>query len=120
MTTLPAKARRQLRGAQTRRRQASLGAHRIVARLSGRHTYAQIIAPDSRVLAAVCTPQKAVREALGDKYSNVAAAEYVGKQLAEQATGLELGRLAFDRGGRKYHGRIKALAESMRAGGLKF
>ena len=120
MTFLSAKQRCRIRGAQTRRRQTSLGAYRIIARLSGRHTYAQIISPDSRVLAAVCTSQKALRELLDGKYANIAAAECVGQRLAEKAAGLELGRLAFDRGGRKYHGRIKALAESLRAGGLVF
>lgn len=112
--------RRRIRGAQTRRRQESLGASRIVARLSGRHIYAQIIAPDGRVLAAVCTPQKAIRRALKGKCSDSAAAEKVGKTLAERAAKLSLGRLAFDRGGRKYHGRIKVMAEALRAGGLQF
>lgn len=113
-------ARRRIRGAQTRRRQATLEAYRIVARLSVRHIYAQIVAPDGRVLAAACTPQKVLREELKGKYSNIAAAERVGQKLAEKAVGLPLGQLAFDRGGRKYHGRIKALAEALRAGGLQF
>ncbi len=120
MTAVSAKELRRKRGAQTRRRQAVLGAHRIVARLSGRHTYAQIISPDSAVLAAAATSQKELRESLDGKYSNIAAAVAVGRKLAEQAAGLDLGRLAFDRGGRKYHGRIRAMAESMRAAGLKF
>ncbi|MGI9298752.1 MAG: 50S ribosomal protein L18 [Gammaproteobacteria bacterium] len=112
--------RRRVRGAQTRRRQASLEAHRIVARLSGRHIYAQIIAPDGRVLAAACTAQKALREELKGKCSDTAAAARVGRALAERAAELSCERLAFDRGGRKYHGRIKALAEALRAGGLQF
>ena len=120
MTTTTQSTRRRVRGAQTRRRQASLEVHRVVARLSGRHTYAQIIAPDGRVLAAACTPQKSLREELKGKYSDAAAAERVGRALAERAAGLSLERLAFDRGGRKYHGRIKALAEALRVGGLKF
>lgn len=112
--------RRRMRGAQTRRRQESLGANRIVARLSGRHIYAQIVAPDGRVLAAACTPQKALRDELKGKCSDSAAAVRVGQKLAERAAELSLSRLAFDRGGRKYHGRIKALAEALRAGGLQF
>ena len=120
MTKMPAKQLRRKRGAKIRLRHAALGSFRIVARLSGRHTYAQIISPDNNVLAASGTPQKALRESLDGKYSNIAAAETVGRNLAEQAAGLDLGRLAFDRGGRKYHGRIRALAESLRAGGLKF
>lgn len=120
MSKISAKAMRRKRGAKIRLRHASLGAFRIVARLSGRHTYAQIISPDNNVLAAAGTPEKPVRESLNGKYSNIAAAETVGQKLAEKAAGLELGRLAFDRGGRKYHGRIRALADALRAGGLKF
>ncbi len=120
MTSMSAKQLRRKRGAKIRLRQSALGAYRIVARLSGRHTYAQIISPDSNVLAAAATPQKALRESLDGKYSNIAAAAAVGQKLAEQAAELNLGRLAFDRGGRKYHGRIRALAESLRASGLKF
>ncbi len=112
--------RRRIRGAQTRRRHAILEAYRIVARLSGRHTYGQIIDSDGRVLAAVCTPQKALRDELKGKYSDVAAAARVGRGLAEKAQSLSLGKLAFDRGGRKYHGRIKVMAEAMRAGGMQF
>lgn len=114
------KQRRRVRGAATRRRQISLGATRIVVRLSGRHIYAQLVAPAGRVLAAAGTPQQTLRDSLQGKYSNIAAAQSVGKRLAEKAAGLELGRLAFDRGGRKYHGRVKALAESLRAAGMKF
>ncbi|MGU9952142.1 MAG: 50S ribosomal protein L18 [Gammaproteobacteria bacterium WSBS_2016_MAG_OTU1] len=117
----PASERRRIRGAQTRRRQTILGAHRIVARMSGRHTYAQLVSPDGVVLAAACTPQKTLRDALGGKYSNVAAAESVGQALAKKIAALSsVGKLAFDRGGRKYHGRVKALAESLRASGLSF
>ncbi len=117
----PASERRRIRGAQTRRRQNILGAYRIIARTSGRHTYAQLVSPDGIVLAAACTPQKTLRDALGGKYSNIAAAESVGRALAEQISVLSsVGKLAFDRGGRKYHGRVKALAESLRASGLSF
>ena len=101
MTGVSAKYLRRRRGAKIRRRHAALGAFRIAARLSGRHTYAQIMSPDG-------------------KYSNIAAAAAVGRELAGRASKLDLGRLAFDRGGRKYHGRIRALAEAMREGGLKF
>lgn len=120
MTGVSAKYLRRRRGAKIRRRHAALGAFRIAARLSGRHTYAQIISPDGNVLAAAGTPQKVLRESLDGKYSNIAAAAAVGRELAGRASKLDLGRLAFDRGGRKYHGRIRALAEAMREGGLKF
>lgn len=122
MTAKSAAERRRVRGARTRCHQSRLGAHRIVARMSGRHTYAQLVAPDSRVLAAANTAQKTLREALGGKCSDVKAAEHVGRKLAEKisAAGIAPDRLAFDRGGRKYHGRVRALAEALRAGGLKF
>ena len=120
MKVISAKQRRRTRAAASSMRQMSLGATRIVVRLSGRHIYAQLVAPDGRVLAAAATPQRELRESLHGKYSNIAAAESVGKRLAERAAGLELGRLAFDRGGRKYHGRVRALAEALRAAGMKF
>ena len=118
MNFMSAKKRRYIRGASTRRRQQSLEMCRIVARISGRHIYAQIISVDNKVLAAVGTPQ--IRESLNNKCSTIAAAESVGRLLAEKAAQLDLGKLAFDRGGRKYHGKVKALAESLRASGLKF
>ena len=115
------KTRQARRSMRSRRHQARLGVCRIVARLSGKHTYAQLIASDCRVLAAASTVEKDVRQALANKGGNITAAEAVGKRLAEKAAEVDLGaRLAFDRGGRKYHGRIKALAEAARAGGLQF
>lgn len=120
MKHMTAARRRRARGAQTRHRQAYLEANRIVARISGRHIYAQIISPEGRVLACACTPQKVLRDSLSGKFANIAAAQSVGRKLAETASAMKLGRLAFDRGGRKYHGRIRALAEALREGGLQF
>lgn len=120
MTTVTRKNQRRLRGAQTRVRQQRLGVFRIVARLSGRHTYAQLVAPDGRVLAAASTAQKSLRGSIKGNGANVSAAAQVGEALARAAGGIQTGQLAFDRGGRKYHGRMRAMAEAMRAGGMKF
>ena len=117
MTTFSKQRRHLLRGAQTRRRQQTLGAFRIVARLSGRHTYAQLVSPQGQVLAAASTAQKSLR---GGNGANVSAAARVGEALAQAAGKAQTGKLAFDRGGRKYHGRIRALAEALRAGGMQF
>lgn len=82
------------------------------------HMYAQIIEPGaSRVLAAASTLDKDLRDA---KTSNVEAAGLVGKRIAERAIALGIRKIAFDRSGYKYHGRVKALADAARAGGLEF
>jgi large subunit ribosomal protein L18 len=84
------------------------------------HIYAQIIDDDAgRTLAAVDSrsPGFRARQASG---GNVAAAKIVGELLAEKARGRGVERVIFDRGGYKYHGRVKALADAARAGGLIF
>lgn len=82
------------------------------------HMYAQIIEPGaSRVLAAASTLDKDLREG---KTGNVEAAGLVGKRIAERAIALGIRQIAFDRSGYKYHGRVKALADAARAGGLEF
>jgi large subunit ribosomal protein L18 len=93
---------------------------RLSVHFSGRHIYAQVIDDDSRrTLAAVSTAEPSV---LGkDKaVANKAAAEQVGKAIAERSLANKLERVVFDRGGFFYHGKVKALADAARAGGLKF
>lgn len=83
---------------------------------SQKHTYAQIIDDlGGRTLAAANTVQAGM-----DNGANAAAAQQVGKTLAERATAAGLKQVAFDRNGFKYHGRIKALADAAREGGLEF
>ena len=84
------------------------------------HIYAQII-DDTKghTLAAASTLDAAVRKAL-KSYGNVEAAKAVGKLLADRAKVAKVGTVVFDRGGRLYHGRIKALAEASRENGLQF
>lgn len=87
---------------------------------SDKHIYAQIIDDFAgRTLAAASS---AVAEIRGDLKNggNIAAAKRVGKAIAERAKAAGIKQVAFDRGGRQYHGRVKALADAAREGGLKF
>jgi len=85
-----------------------------------RHIYAQVIAGDGvTTLAAASTVEPAVRKEVGYG-GNVAAAAVIGRLVAERASRVGVERVAFDRAGFKYHGRIKALADAAREQGLKF
>ena len=87
---------------------------------SGRHIYAQVIDDaDGRTLVADSTMEKALRESLKTG-ADVAAAKEIGKLIAERATAAGIDKIVFDRGGYRYHGRVKALAEAAREAGLKF
>lgn len=93
---------------------------RLSVHFSGKHIYAQVIDDDSRrTLAAASTAERSL---LGkDKAAaNKAAAEQVGKAIAERSLAKKLERVVFDRGGFLYHGKVKALADAAREGGLKF
>ena len=82
--------------------------------------YAQVIAADgAKVLASASTLEKEVR-AQHPKGGDTAAAALVGKRIAEKAKAAGVTEVAFDRAGFSYHGRVKALAEAAREGGLKF
>ena len=114
------KEARSRRAKQTRIRIAMQRATRLVVSRSNSHIYAQIIAPDGdRVLASASTAEADVRKE-GKSGGNKAAAETVGKRIAEKAKSLGIEAVAFDRSGFRFHGRVKALAEAARAGGLKF
>ena len=87
---------------------------------SSKHIYAQLIDDHAgRTLAAVSSTLGEVR---GEKKhgANVAAAKQTGKAIADKAKQIGVTKVAFDRGGRKYHGRVKALADAAREGGLQF
>lgn len=108
------------RARQTRIRIAEQRATRLVVGRSNAHIYAQIIAPEGdRVLAAASTVEADVRKELKNG-GNTAAAAAIGKRIAEKAKALGIERVAFDRAGYRFHGRVKALAEAAREGGLKF
>ena len=94
------------------------GRPRLSVHRSGRHIYAQII-DDAKghTVAAASTVGKAGADTSG---ANIAAAAAVGKTLAEAATKAGVISVVFDRGGFLFHGRVKALADAARAGGLEF
>ena len=107
---------RRTRAAIARRR-----VHRLSVNRSPRHIYAQVFEPDgSRVLAAASTLDKEVRDQVDGNGGNVEAASVVGQAIAERARKIGIARVAFDRSGYKYHGRVKALAEAAREHGLEF
>ena len=87
---------------------------------STKHIYAQVIDDaSSQTLVSASSRDKEVRQTLKSG-GNVAAAKVVGKVLAERAKAVAVPQVAFDRGGYAYHGRVKALADAAREGGLKF
>jgi len=87
---------------------------------SDKHIYAQLIDDYAgRTLAAVATTHGEVRGELKNG-GNVAAAKQAGRAIAQRAKQIGITKVAFDRGGRKYHGRVKALADAAREGGLQF
>jgi large subunit ribosomal protein L18 len=87
---------------------------------SSKHIYAQVINDfDGKTLAAASSVVDDVRGGLKNG-GNIAAAKLVGRAIAERAKAAGVTAVAFDRGGRKYHGRVKALADAAREGGLKF
>ena len=114
------KQARQRRARKTRAKIAELKVVRLLVNRTNLHIYAQVIdATGGKVLAAASTLDKAIRAELKNG-SNTAAASLIGKTIAEKAKAAGVETVAFDRSGFKYHGRIKALAEAAREGGLKF
>jgi large subunit ribosomal protein L18 len=108
------------RARKTRARIAEQRANRLVVSRSNCHIYAQIVAPSGdRILTSASTLEGDVRKDLKNG-GNKAAAAVVGKRIAEKAKQLGIDAVAFDRSGFKYHGRVKALADAAREGGLKF
>jgi large subunit ribosomal protein L18 len=117
------KEQRLRRARQTRLRIAKQGAVRLAVHRSNLHIYAAIVSDDgTRVLASASTAEKEVREQLGaaGKGGNAAAATIIGKRIAEKAKAAGIDKVAFDRSGFAYHGRVKALAEAAREAGLQF
>ena len=106
------------RARKSRVRMRTAGATRLSVHRTPRHIYAQVIAGDSKtVLAQASTLDKDLR---AGTTGNVAAAAAVGKLVAERAMAAGVTEVAFDRSGFRYHGRVKALAEAAREGGLEF
>jgi large subunit ribosomal protein L18 len=96
------------------------GRPRLSVFRSSKQIYAQVIDDEhGRTLVAASSLEKAMREQLRSG-ATVEAARVVGKEIAERAKKLGVAKVVFDRGGYMYHGRVKALAESAREGGLEF
>jgi large subunit ribosomal protein L18 len=114
------KQRRLRRAVKTRAHIRNLGVARLSIHKTPRHIYAQVTDADgAKVLAAASTVQTSVKSDL--KYTgNVDAAKAVGRAIAEKAKAAGVTRVAFDRAGFRYHGRVKALADAARESGLEF
>ena len=112
-------AQRRHRAVKSRAKIRELRMTRLSVHRTPQHIYAQIFDSNSKVLAAASTLQKDVREGLKNT-GNATAAAAVGKAIAEKAKIAGISKVAFDRSGFKYHGRIKALADAARANGLEF
>ncbi|NNF52434.1 MAG: 50S ribosomal protein L18 [Gammaproteobacteria bacterium] len=108
------------RARKTRAKISELGTARLSVHRTPRHIYAQIIAPEGgKVLAAASTVDKDLRKSV-KAGGNIEAATAVGKEIAEKSKKAGITKVAFDRSGFRYHGRVKALAEAAREGGLEF
>ncbi len=108
------------RARQTRLKIREVGAVRLTVHRTNTHIYAQLTSPaGDKVLASASTLEKEVRTQLKNG-GNRKAAELIGQRIAQKAKEKGIESVAFDRSGYKYHGRVKALAEAARAGGLKF
>jgi large subunit ribosomal protein L18 len=125
--SLNKKDQRVRRSRQTRVRIAVQRVARLAVYRTNLHIYASVISDDgAKVLASASTAEAEVRKELGGadkkagKGGNVLAAAIIGKRIAEKAKAAGIDKVAFDRAGFAYHGRVKALAEAAREAGLQF
>ena len=106
------------RAKRARARISELRVNRLSVYRSPRHIYAQVISANGdQILASASTVEKDLR---GGATGNVDAASKIGALIAERAKAAGVEKVAFDRSGYAYHGRVKALADAARAGGLDF
>jgi large subunit ribosomal protein L18 len=120
---LTKKEQRLRRARQTRIRIAQQGVARLTINRTNLHIYASVVSGDgSKVLASASTAEADVRKELGasGKGGNANAAQIIGKRIAEKAKAAGVDKVAFDRAGFAFHGRVKALAEAAREAGLQF
>ena len=112
------KEARHRRARRTRAKISELGVNRLCVYRTPRHIYAQIISPaGNEVLASASTLDKSLK---GSATGNITAATTIGALIAERAKAAGVSKVAFDRSGYNYHGRVKALADAAREGGLEF
>jgi len=120
---LTKKEQRLRRSRQTRIRIANQGVARLTVSRTNLHIYASVISGcGTKIIAAASTAEADVRKSLGatGKGGNVNAAQVIGKRIAEKANAAGVEKVAFDRAGFAYHGRVKALADAAREAGLQF
>jgi large subunit ribosomal protein L18 len=117
---MDSKLARLRRAKKTRAKINQLNMPRLCVNRTPRHIYVQLISADgAKVLASSSTVQADIKSKV--KYSgNKDAAELVGKAIAEKAKSAGITKVAFDRSGFKYHGRVQVLADAARANGLEF
>ena len=111
------KVNRIRRSVSTRLKQKELGVTRVTIFRSNKHFYAQIISPDSKILASVSSLQKEFRDKV--KGNNIASANFLGENLAKKAKDIGIKKLSYDRSGFKYHGKVKAFADAIRNNGIE-
>ena len=112
------KIARMRRAKKARMKISVQGVDRLTIHRTSRHMYAQVVShSDGKIVACASTLEKELREGLT---GNVSAAVEVGKLVASRAIGAGITKVAFDRAGFKYHGRVKALADAAREKGLQF
>lgn len=108
------------RAQRARAKIRELGMERLCIFRTPRHIYAQLIGPSGAdVIASASTLDKDVKASVSNG-GNISAASTVGKVIAEKAKAAGVSKVAFDRSGFKYHGRVKALADAARENGLEF
>ena len=120
---LSKKEQRLRRARQTRIRIATQGVARLTVNRTNLHIYASVISGDgSKILDTASTAEAEIKKSLGGsgKGGNATAAEMVGKRIAEKAKAVGVDKVAFDRAGYAYHGRVKALANAAREADLQF
>ncbi len=110
------RVRKKIRGTQER--------PRVTVKKTAKHIYAQLVVDPpfgtSRVLTGVSSLSPEIRDQIREAQGKIAKARIVGLYLAKKAQELGIKRVVFDRSGYLYHGRVKALAEGAREGGLEF
>jgi large subunit ribosomal protein L18 len=120
---LTKKEQRLRRSRQTRIRISQQGVARLTVNRTNLHIYASVISGcGTKVLATASTSEADIRKELGaaGKGGNAHAAQIIGKRIAEKAKAAGVEKVAFDRAGFAYHGRVKALADAAREAGLQF
>jgi len=114
------KHQRLRRATRARARIRQQGVPRLTVHRTPRHIYAQVMSAEGdRVLASASTVQRELRDAVKST-GNIEAASLVGRRIAEKASDAGVTRVAFDRSGFRFHGRVKALADAARENGLQF